>query len=109
WHYQRQLELVEATEAPEGDQFAVFKNTEPGRPAQALQGMAVDGREVRSLDVSVWVRGENVRPGPAEFDQATVAIVFYDDNRNEAGYRYLRPWLGTFDWRLVKEKVSVPV
>ncbi len=109
WHYQRQLELVEAPEAPEGDQFAVFKNTEPGRPAQALQGMAVDGREVRQLDISVWVRGENVRPGSAEYDQATVAIVFYDDNRNEAGYRYLRPWLGTFDWRLVKEKVSVPV
>jgi len=109
WHYQRLLELQEATDAPEGKQFAVFKNTEPGRPAQALQGMAVDGREVRSLDVAVWVRGENIRPGPAEFDQATVAIVFYDDNRNEAGYRYLRPWLGTFDWRLVKEKVSVPV
>jgi protein-L-isoaspartate(D-aspartate) O-methyltransferase len=109
WHYQRQLELVEAAEAPEGKQYALFKNIEPGRPAQALQGLAVDGREVRRLDVSAWVRGENVRPGPGEFDQPTLAIVFYDDNRNEAGYRYLRPWLGTFDWRLVKESVNVPV
>ncbi len=108
WHYQRQLELIEAAESPEGTHHALFKNTESGRPAQALQGMAVDGRQVRDLKISVWVRGENIRPGAGELDQATLAIVFYDDNRNEAGYRYLRPWQGTFDWRLVQDLVSVP-
>ncbi len=108
WHYQRQLKLEESATAPEGKHFATFSNTEPGRPAQALQGMAVDGRKVPSLDVSLWVKGENIRPGSQSFKQATLGITFYDDNRAETGFRYLRPWQGSFDWTLVNERVRVP-
>ena len=109
WHYQRQLQLEKAATAPEGKHFATFSNTEPGRPAQALQGMAVDGRKVQSLDVSLWVKGENIRPGSQNFEQATLGITFYDDNRAETGFRYLRPWQGSFDWTLVNERVRVPI
>jgi protein-L-isoaspartate(D-aspartate) O-methyltransferase len=108
WHYQRQLDLEEAADAPEGTHIATFSNTESGRPAQALQGMAVDGRKVHELDVSLWVKGENIRPGSQSFEQATLGITFYDDNRAEAGFRYLRPWQGSFDWKLVNEQVRVP-
>ncbi len=108
WHYQRQLSLEEAPDAPEGTHFVTFSNSEPGLGAQALQGMAVDGREVHALDVSLWVKGENIQPGQLDYQQATLAIIFYDQNRAEAGYRFLRPWTGTFPWRLVNEKVRVP-
>jgi len=108
WHYQRQMKFEEAANAPEGTHFVTFTNDVPGRSAQALQGMAVDGRTVHELDISVWVKGTNIRPGENDLQQATVGIVFYDDNRAETGYRYLTPWNGTFPWRLVNEKVRVP-
>jgi protein-L-isoaspartate(D-aspartate) O-methyltransferase len=109
WHYQRQLTLHSAAEAPEGKNFITFTNREAGRGAQALQGFAVDGRQVHQLDVSVYAKADNIRPGEQQGQQATVAITFYDDNRSEVGYRYLQPWQGSFDWRQIKETVRVPV
>lgn len=108
WHYQRQLKLHEAADAPEGTHFITFSNREPGRGAQALQGLAIDGRQVHELDVSLWVKVDNVRPGTLQSEQATLGITFYDDNRSEVGYRYLQPWQGTSAWQNVKESVRVP-
>jgi protein-L-isoaspartate(D-aspartate) O-methyltransferase len=108
WHYQRQLELHEAADAPEGTHFITFSNREPGRGAQALQGLAIDGRQVHELDVSLWVKVDNLRPGTLQSEQATLGITFYDDNRSEVGYRYLQPWQGTLAWQNVKESVRVP-
>jgi protein-L-isoaspartate(D-aspartate) O-methyltransferase len=108
WHYQRQLQLVAAPDAPEGTHFITFSNSEPGRGAQALQGFAVDGRQIRKLDVSLWVKADQLAPGERQGEQATLAITFYDDNRSEVGYRYLPPWQGTFGWQQVKEQVLVP-
>ena len=64
WHYQRQMEVVTADDAPSGKHYVRFHNAEPGRGAQALQGFAVDGRYVRQLEFSVRVRYRNVQPDP---------------------------------------------
>lgn len=108
WHYQRQLDVAEEGEAPEGSHFVTFTNNEPGRGAQALQGMPVDGRKVRMLDVSLWVKGTNLQRGPSPYHQPTLGISFYDANRAEAGYRFLGPWRGSFDWQLVRQRIPVP-
>jgi len=108
WHYQRQLKLETAADAPQGTRFVTFSNTEPGRSAQALQGMPVDGRKVKKLDVSLWVKANDVRPGANESQQPVLSVMFYDDNRAETGYTFVGPWRDSFDWKQVKETLRVP-
>jgi protein-L-isoaspartate(D-aspartate) O-methyltransferase len=109
WHYQRQLAVTQANDAPEGKYFATITNAEPGRAAQALQGMPVDGRTVRALEVSLWVKATDVHLGENDQQKPVLGIIFYDENRTEIGYTWVGPWLGTFDWRQVREKVRVPL
>src|SRR5690606_6629909 len=96
WHYQRQMALVNASDARHGDYYVTSANNDPGRGAQALQGMPVDGRKVNHLEVSLWVKGTNVRPGPAEDQQAVLGITFYDDNRAAVGSKWVGPWRDSF-------------
>src|SRR4051812_44446815 len=63
WHYQRQLSVKSDSSAPNGKQFVTFKNADPGRGCHALQGFAINGRAISSLDLQYWVRGSNIRPG----------------------------------------------
>lgn len=107
WHYQRQLEVVDR-EAPSGARYVRFRNTDPGGPAQALQGMAVDGRVVRRLKLSCWVRGKDLRPGPFPDQVPLMAIQFYDENRRPVGEARLGPWQGSFPWRNEATVAAVP-
>jgi len=107
WHYQRQLELV-GKEAPSGKRYVCFRNNVPGRPSQAMQGLGVDGRVVRKLRISCWVRAEDVRPGPLPDQVAAALIIFYDAQRKVAGQALLGPWQGTFPWRSQSVIVAVP-
>ena len=101
WYYRRQLEWMSGPDAPEGEHYATFNNTTPGRGAQALQGLAVDGRHVKQIEVSLWVKGDNLRLGEAPEQQPMLAITFYDENRAQAGYAVVGPWRDTFDWQRV--------
>lgn len=107
WHYLRQITWQEDPKAPAGSHYITFSNTHPGRPAQALQGFAVDGRKVRALDLSVWVRGKEIRPGP-DGELPALAILFYDEKREPAGEAVMGPWRGSFDWQLERRRFSVP-
>jgi protein-L-isoaspartate(D-aspartate) O-methyltransferase len=108
WHYQRQLKLKEAADAPEGKRFITFFNSVPGRGAHALQGMPVDGRHVQRLDISLWVKADDVRPGPSDSQKPVLGITFYDANRAETGYVWVGPWVDSFGWRAVRDSVRVP-
>jgi protein-L-isoaspartate(D-aspartate) O-methyltransferase len=108
WHYQRQLELVSDGHAPQGKHYVTFRNTQAGRGCQALQGFAVDGREVRRLEVSLQVRGQDIRPGQNVRQLPVVGITFYDEDRATAGVRVIGPWRGTFPWRPEARQVDVP-
>ena len=60
WHYQRQLKVISDGDAPSGKNYVLFSNDQPGRPSQALQGFAVDGRKVaRSDDLAQGSRPEH--------------------------------------------------
>ena len=56
------MKIVSDKEAPEGGRYAVFSNAEPGRGSQALQGFALDGRKVKVLNVSFYIRGQRYPP-----------------------------------------------
>jgi protein-L-isoaspartate(D-aspartate) O-methyltransferase len=108
WHYQRQLELVTAPDAPSGKRYVRFKNTDPGRAAHALQGFAADGRQVTELKVSLYVRGEKIQSGQWAAQLPLVVITFYDENRAPLGAATVGPWQGTFPWQLKTAIVRVP-
>jgi protein-L-isoaspartate(D-aspartate) O-methyltransferase len=109
WHYQRQLKVVSDGRAPSGNNYVTFHNTDPGRGSQALQGFAVDGRRVSELDVSLKVRGQNIRPGQTPTQLPMLVITFYGENRATVGVGHVGAWVGTFDWQRDEKRIEVPV
>ncbi len=65
WYFVRQMKVVAASDAPEGEKYATFFNSEPGRACRALQGFAIDGRKVHELELSCMVRGTEMASGLA--------------------------------------------
>jgi len=108
WHYQRQLTLVTDPRAPEGEHYITFKNKEPGRGAQMLQGLAIDGRAVQEIELSARAKGIAIHQGPGTTDVARMMIVFYDEERRQLAAHFLGPWSGTFDWQRDVERFKVP-
>lgn len=108
WYYQRQLELMNDSKAPSGKRYAKFVNGRAGARCQALQGFAVDGRQVKALQVSLWIRGQGVRPSGVE-GQPLLGILFYDENRALVTEEILGPWRGTFAWQRQSATIKVPL
>ncbi len=110
WHYLRQAQVITSKEdAPKGTRFLRFANQQPGRGCRALQGMAIDGRQVTRLRVSITARGKNLQPGPTPQQQSGMVITFYDQRRAVIESRRIGPWEGTFDWRVRENMVEVPL
>jgi protein-L-isoaspartate(D-aspartate) O-methyltransferase len=68
----------------------------------------VDGRQVKALSVSLWVRGQDIRPHGNE-GQPLVGILFYDENRALVSEEIVGPWRGTFSWQRQTSVVKVPL
>jgi protein-L-isoaspartate(D-aspartate) O-methyltransferase len=109
WHYQRQLTLDTDAAAPEGKHYATFRNEEPGRGCHALQGFAVDGRQVSALELKYWVRGKNVRPGDRPEERPRIVVTFYDERRGVVAEESVGTLGGTFDWREETDRIRVPL
>ena len=108
WYYQRQLKLVDDKASPEGSHYVTFSNAQAGRGAQALQGLAVDGRKVSELNISLFVKAKDIRQGETKEQLPVLAITFYDDNRGQTGYTWVGPWRDSFGWQKVTDRVRVP-
>ncbi|MCY2965693.1 MAG: hypothetical protein NT069_19025 [Planctomycetota bacterium] len=107
WYYQRQL--TRATDgAPEGQAYIRFENVDPGRGAQMLQGMGVDGSKVSALQFSLRVRTKGVKLGERPDERPALRVHFYDVDRRELPSDGVGPWDGTFDWKRVSKLVHVP-
>jgi protein-L-isoaspartate(D-aspartate) O-methyltransferase len=110
WHYQRQLTLENDPQiAPDGERFVTFENSEPGRGCQALQGFAIDGREIAKLELSLEMRGDDIKPGQSPDQLPAVVITFYDEKRSAVGEASTDPFSGTFDWRTENKTLRVPL
>jgi protein-L-isoaspartate(D-aspartate) O-methyltransferase len=107
WHYQRQLKVAADTNSPHGKQVATFRNDEPGRGCHALQGFAIDGREVSALKLDYWASGKDIRPGMQPNDWPRVVVTFYDDRRATLAEESAGALTGTFDWQ--EHSLTLPV
>ena len=64
WYYIRQMQVVSAADAPDGQRYVTFTNSEPGRASRALQGFPIDGRKVHKLQASCMAKGKDLVRGP---------------------------------------------
>ncbi len=108
WYYQRQVEYVKGN-APEGEYYVTFKNDEVGRPARMLQGVAMDGRKVAFVNLSLDLKLDNIRAGTEDWQQPAFYIHFYDKIRRSLGDFKAGPWLGSQDWERTGRRIPVPV
>jgi protein-L-isoaspartate(D-aspartate) O-methyltransferase len=105
WHYLRQA----ATARENENRFLSFANKEAGKPSQALQGLAIDGRKVPEIEFSARVRGENLTSGPTEDQVPAILITFYDQRRAVIANKFLGKWQGSFNWKVANRKLQVPL
>lgn len=107
WHYQRQITL-DPQGGPDGSPCALFENAEPGRPAQALQAMAVDGNKIGGLLVTLRYKLEKAGPGQEAHEQPGFMIHFYDDQRRVIAQPTIGPWSESTNWERVSKTLPVP-
>jgi len=108
WYYQRQFELKQDKFAPQGGQYIRFANSDPGRSAHALQGFAVDGRKIRQLKLSGWIKTESLVFGPERWQTPKIGVTLYDSNRAEVGHYWIGASQGTSDWYRESKTIRIP-
>lgn len=107
WYYVRQGK-VEAAGPKPGVNCLTFHNDAPGRAAQALQAIGVDGRRTREIEVSLWCRGQGATAGALPEQQPSAGIVFFNANRQPIGRHEIAPLGGTFAWVEKRARIKVP-
>lgn len=108
WHYQRRSEIV-TQNAPEGRQFLRFENLDPGRSAHMLQGMAIDGRVIGGVNVSLRMMLTSLGPGADPQERPGLLLHFYDARRAYLGSQQLPAWTADVPvWTVVAGTLAVP-
>ena len=109
WYYLRHARVDGDPAAPDGKQVLTFTNDVPGRSARALQALAIDGRAVSSVQVSLWVRGRHVERGTSADEGPRFLVAFFGEDRTPIGApATFGGWTGTFDWRREEDSIPVP-
>jgi protein-L-isoaspartate(D-aspartate) O-methyltransferase len=109
WYYERLISWEADPKSPDGGHHVCFKNTEPGVGAHLLQGFAIDGRKVKELHVSGWVKTENAQQGATRDEYCTLAFTLYDEERRDLGTHLFNPIRGTTDWHEQSKTFRIPV
>jgi hypothetical protein len=107
WYYVRQAKVEADGREPAG-KCLTFRNTTPGRAAQALQAVGVDGRKTREIELSLWVRGVRVEPGALPEQRPGLVVVFFNANREPVSRHGTPAWSGSFDWAEKRLRMKVP-
>jgi protein-L-isoaspartate(D-aspartate) O-methyltransferase len=107
WHYQRQATIVKS-EAPEGNRYIRFSNSDPGRLSQMLQGIALNGRIIGELRISLMVKFDQTAVGPEAYEKPALYVHFYDVSRRPMREGLLGPWIGSGEWRHWASTIKVP-
>ncbi|GAB4138261.1 MAG: protein-L-isoaspartate(D-aspartate) O-methyltransferase [Planctomycetaceae bacterium] len=108
WHYQRQL-TYESQDSADGSRHISLQNDEAGRLSQLLQGLALDGRSVKKIQISVSLRYQRAALGIRRNDIPAVLIHFFDINRKSIGVGGIGPILGSNrNWTRYRKTITVP-
>jgi protein-L-isoaspartate(D-aspartate) O-methyltransferase len=97
WYYERQVAWATDAKAPEGQHCVEFKSSEPGVSAHLLQGFAIDGRKVKELEVTGWVKTANVTPGPLKDESPYLVVTLFNEQRKELDNLVIGPFRGSSD------------
>jgi protein-L-isoaspartate(D-aspartate) O-methyltransferase len=108
WYYVRQAKVEPDGRTPGGNCLS-FQNDAPGRAAQALQAVGVDGRQTHQIEISVSVRGRQVQPGSLPEQRPGLLVAFFNANRQPISRQGIGPWSGTFDWVEKHLRIKVPL
>ena len=107
WHQQR-LVTLEA-DAASGRRCVRLHNEDPGQLAQMLQGMPLDGRQVRELTLSASIRVDDVRFGAGGDERPAVDLFLFDSRRDTIGRLTLGPIRSdAAAWKPVSRDFRVP-
>ena len=109
WYYQFGCKQVQDEQAPEGKSIVEFESSDPQLPSMLLQGIPIDGRVVKKIKLGAWLKLENVKVGRDKEKSPSIAIQWFDSNRNRIGYNYVGGFKGTRNWKLEERVFNVPV
>ena len=108
WYYQRGLRWETSQDAPSGEHFVLFKNAAHGQPTNLLQGLALDGRKVKRIRLSAWMKLVDVKQGADRSELPAVTIRFYDLKRALLGTQWIGYYRGTRKWKHETRVMRVP-
>jgi len=108
WFYERLVVRRADAKAPHGSHYVEFRNSEPNLDGHLMQGFAIDGRQVRRLEVSGLVKTENVVGGQHPDQSPHIVVTLYDDQRRELEHLLIGPFRGTSDWRQERKTFTIP-
>ena len=107
FHYQRQV-TISSGGAPDGKKYVTVRNTVPGQRAQLLQGMAIDGRRVKRLRITMTVRYSRLGYGTKSYHRPGLHLHFYNGIRKRIGAASIGPFRGSRrEWRTITRVVTV--
>lgn len=108
WYYHRLTAWEEDPTAPDGKHCMSFTNDIPGRASHLLQGFPIDGSQIAELQVSAYIKTEDVVYGKEAHERPVLAITFYDGERRDLGTSWIGPFRGTQTWHEVEKSFRVP-
>ncbi|MFN7732308.1 MAG: protein-L-isoaspartate(D-aspartate) O-methyltransferase [Pirellula sp.] len=108
WYYQSGCIQIEDPEAPDGKNVLEFHSDDPRWPNHLLQGIPMDGRKVRKIRLGGWIKLMNVKVGRDKEKSPSIAIQYFDGNRNRIGYNYVGGFKGSRNWRQEEKIFNVP-
>lgn len=108
WYYQREMTWEESAESPDGNHFVQFRTSTRGRPSNLLQGLALDGREVRRVKLSGSIRLTSVKQGLARDELPGITIRYFDSQRGLLGTNVIGFFRGTRSWQTESRIFRVP-
>ncbi len=108
WFYVRQAKVIRDPSAPEGQQVLVLTNNSVGQNCHVIQAFGVDGRVVKSVELSVRARLQGIRRAGGKDSLPYVEITFYDENRGAIRRGGVGPWEQDSRWSRYHAEIPVP-
>ncbi len=108
WYYSFGCVAVQDDNAPNGTQAVEFRSMDHKSPSMLLQGLAMDGSVVKKIKLGGWISTDNVIHGKLKEELPSIAIQYFDGNRNRIGYNYIPASQGSRKWKKEDQILKVP-
>ena len=107
WHYQRRSK-VKTDSPPEGENYLHFKTDKTGLSAHILQGMAISGKRIQAVRITLSVKTKNIQNGEKIYEKPRLIMYFFDRNRKPVATQISKPWKEIEKWETKTITLLVP-